>query len=171
MVRGTALCDYAFWHQPGMLLPAGITITDGRQSRHVAESAPRGSMTAPSGRQERVASMPGAGYPYPPGPADISTVINIIYQSLLALGKTGASGSCRLNPAIRSPNLRRLSRMRSARTDASKTFAEATDWTRLNTGPSGDLITQSLLSEQRSAFAKQIGLGRRATPWRRRSST
>jgi len=166
MVRGTALCDYAFWHQPGTLLPAGITITDGRQSRHVAESAPRGSMTAPSGRQERVASMPGAGYSYPPGPADISTVINIIYQSLLALGKTA-------EPAIRSPNLRRLSRMRSARTDASKTFAEATDWTRLNTGPSGDfrLITQSLLSEQRSAFAKQIGLGRRATPWRRRSST
>jgi predicted transcriptional regulator len=112
-------------------------------------------------------------------PADISTVINTVYQSLVSLGK--AAEAIPQAPAVsirqsvrptyvvclecgaRGLMLRRHLRQ-SHRLNPAEYRAK---WELSPDHP----ITAPGYSQQRSAFAKQIGLGRRATSQRRRRSS
>ena len=112
-------------------------------------------------------------------PADISTVINIVYQSLLALGKTAEPAPQAPAVSIRQSvrptyvvclecGARGLLLRRHLRQSHGLNPSEY----RAKWGLSPDHpITAPGYSEQRSVMAKQSGLGRRATPRRRRSST
>ena len=113
-------------------------------------------------------------------PEDMPTVINTVYQSLIALGKTSELTPTQV-PAVsirqsvrpsyvvclecgaRGQMLRKHLRQRHGLTPAQY----RAKWELSLDHP----ITAPAYSEQRSAFAKQIGLGRGATRRRRRRQT
>jgi predicted transcriptional regulator len=112
-------------------------------------------------------------------PADISTVINTVYQSLLSLGKaaeaTPQAPAVSIRQSVRPTYVvclecgaRGLMLRRHLRQSHGLNPAEyRAKWELSPDHP----ITAPGYSQQRSAFAKEIGLGRSATSRRRRSLT
>jgi predicted transcriptional regulator len=112
-------------------------------------------------------------------PADISIVINTVYQSLSALGKapepTPQAPAVSIRQSVR-PNyvvcLECGARGRMLRRHLHQMHGLDPNEYRAKWGLSPDHpITAPGYSQERSAFAKQIGLGRRASPRRRRRSS
>ena len=113
-------------------------------------------------------------------PADMPTVINTVYQSLIALGKTSELTPTPV-PAVSIRQSVRPSyvvclecgaRGQMLRKHLRQTHGLSPAQYRAKWGLSPDHpITAPAYSEQRSAFAKQIGLGRGATRRRRRRQT
>jgi predicted transcriptional regulator len=111
--------------------------------------------------------------------SDISTIINTVYQSLLSLGKTVEPTP--QNPAVPirqsvRPNyvvcLECGARGRMLRKHLRQVHGLEANEYRIKWGLSSDHpITAPGYSQARSAFAKQIGLGRKGTPRRRRRSS
>jgi len=111
-------------------------------------------------------------------PADISTVINTVYQSLLSLGKaaepTPQAPAVSIRKSVRPTYVVCLecgARGLMLRRHLRHVHGLNPPEYRAKWGLSPDHpITAPAYSRQRSAFAKQIGLGRKAIPRRRRSS-
>jgi predicted transcriptional regulator len=111
--------------------------------------------------------------------ADISTVINTVYQSLLSLGKavepTPQNPAVSIRQSVR-PNyvvcLECGARGKMLRKHLRQAHGLEADEYRAKWRLSSDHpITAPGYSQVRAAFAKKIGLGRKATPRRRRRSS
>jgi predicted transcriptional regulator len=108
--------------------------------------------------------------------ADISTVINTVYQSLVSLGKapepTHQAPAVSIRQSVRPQYVVCLecgARGKMLRRHLRQSHGLNADEYRAKWGLSPDHpITAPGYSQARSAFAKQIGLGRRASPRRRR---
>jgi predicted transcriptional regulator len=111
--------------------------------------------------------------------ADISTVINTVYQSLVSLGKaperTPQAPAVSIRQSVRPQYVVCLecgARGKMLRRHLRQSHRLNADEYRAKWGLSPDHpITAPGYSQARSAFAKQIGLGRRSTPRRRRRSS
>ena len=108
--------------------------------------------------------------------ADISTVINTVYQSLMSLGKetTSQAPAVPIRQSIRPTYVVCLecgARGKMLRRHLRQAHGlEANEYRAKWALSPEHPITAPGYSQQRSAFAKKIGLGRNATPRRRRGS-
>jgi predicted transcriptional regulator len=113
-------------------------------------------------------------------PADMATVIDIVYQSLIALSKTPETKptqapSVSIRQSVRPSHVvclecgarRRMLRKHLRQTHGLSPAQYRVKWELSPDHP----ITAPAYSEQRSAFAKEVGLGRGATRRRRRRQT